>query len=76
MTTDLSILARACWALDARRWLLTAAQVAAALLFVLGCLLFYRPHFYVHGVSLFLGGSLLILTAALGEALLRHGPSR
>jgi hypothetical protein len=71
----LSLLARLCWALDARRWLLSACNVIAATLFVVGCVFFYLPVWYVGSVTLFLVGSLLFLVAALGNALLEHGPS-
>jgi hypothetical protein len=68
-------LARLCWALEARRWILAVLNVAAAALFVAGCVGFYWPGLYVGSVSLFLAGSLLFLASALGSALLQHGPS-
>ena len=68
-------LARACWALDRRRWLLTLFNVVAAALFVAGCVGFYWPDSYVGSVTLFLVGSVLFLASALGAALLEHGPS-
>ena len=71
----LSLLARLCWALDARRWLLSLCNVIAATLFVIGCVGFYRPMWYVGSVTLFLVGSLLFLLGALGHALVEHGPS-
>jgi hypothetical protein len=71
----LSWLARLCWALDARRWILAVANVVAAALFVAGCVGFYWPSLYIGSVSLFLAGSLLFLLSALGSALLEHGPS-
>lgn len=71
----LSWLARLCWALDARRWILAVANVVAAALFVAGCVGFYWPSLYIGSVSLFLAGSLLFLFSALGSALLEHGPS-
>jgi len=61
----LSLLARLCWALDARRWLLSLGNVIAAMLFVVGCVGFYRPMWYVGSVTLFLVGSVLFLLAAL-----------
>jgi hypothetical protein len=71
----LSPLARLCWALDARRWLLSLCNVLAATLFVAGCIAFYAPTWYVASVTLFLSGSVLFLVATLGHALLEHGPS-
>ena len=71
----MSLLARLCWALDARRWLLSLGNVVAAALFVVGCVGFYVPVWYVGSVTLFLVGSLLFLFAALGHALVEHGPS-
>ena len=71
----LSLLARVCWAVDNRRWLLTGCNAAAAALFVVGCVGFYRPSWYVGSVTLFLAGSVLFLIAALGQALIEHGPS-
>jgi YrhK-like protein len=73
--TRLSLLARFCWALDARRWLLSGCNVIAATLFVVGCVCFYVPVWYVGSVTLFLVGSLLFLVSALGNALVEHGPS-
>ena len=70
----LSLLARLCWGLDARRWLLSLCNVIAAMLFVIGCVGFYMPMWYVASVTLFLVGSLLFLSA-LGHALVEHGPS-
>ena len=71
----LRLLARLCWALDARRWLLSVCNVVAAALFVIGCVGFYVPVWYVGSVTLFLFGSLLFLVSALGQALIEHGPS-
>jgi hypothetical protein len=71
----LRLLARLCWALDARRWLLSVCNVVAAALFVIGCVGFYVPVWYVGSVTLFLFGSLLFLVSALGQALVEHGPS-
>ena len=72
---QLRLLARLCWALDARRWLLSLCNVIAAALFVIGCVGFYVPVWYVGSVTLFLVGSLLFLVGALGHALVEHGPS-
>ena len=72
---QLSLLARLCWALHARRWLLSLCNVIAAMLFVIGCVGFYVPMWYVGSVTLFLVGSLLFLLSALGHALVEHGPS-
>jgi hypothetical protein len=71
----LRLLARLCWALDARRWLLSVCNVVAAALFVIGCVGFYVPVWSVGSVTLFLFGSLLFLVSALGQALVEHGPS-
>ena len=68
-------LARACWALDAHRWLLTLCNVVAGALFVGGCVGFYWPGLYIGSVTLFLIGSVLFLVSALGSALVEHGPS-
>ncbi len=73
---DLSSLARLCWWLDARRWIIAAWNVTAAALFVLGCLGFYSPGLYIESVTMFLAGSVLFLLSAAGSALLQHGPSR
>ena len=72
---DLRWLARLCWALDARRWIVTLCNIAAALLFVAGCVGFYWPGLYAGSVTMFLGGSVLFLLGALASALLEHGPS-
>lgn len=61
--------------MDARPWVLMAADVVAALLFVLGCFVFFVPAWYTQGVSLFLAGSLLMLVATLGRVFVRYGPS-
>jgi hypothetical protein len=74
-SSRLSTLARLCWALDARRWLLSLGNVVAAMLFVVGCVSFYVPVWYVGSVTLFLVGSRVFLLGALGHALLAHGPS-
>ena len=50
-------------------------NVVAAALFVGGCVGFYWPGLYLGSVTLFLIGSLLFLTSALGSALVEHGPS-
>ena len=68
-------LARLCWAVDARRWLLSVVNVIAATCFVVGCVGFYWPKWYAPSVTLFLVGSILFLIGALGAALLEHGPS-
>jgi len=68
-------LARLCWALDARRWVLAVINIAAAVCFVIGCLCFYRPAWYLPSVTLFLIGSALFLVGALATALVEHGPS-
>jgi hypothetical protein len=50
-------------------------SVMAATCFVLGCVGFYSPTWYVPSVTLFLIGSVLFLVHALASALLEHGPS-
>ena len=50
-------------------------NIAAAALFVLGCVGFFWPSLYVGSVTLFLVGSVLFLAAAAGSALVEHGPS-
>lgn len=72
---DLTWLARLCWSLDARRWVVAVCDVVAAVLFVAGCVGFYWPGLYVGSVTMFLGGSVLFLVGALASALLEHGPS-
>lgn len=72
---DRSRLARLCWAIDARRWVVAVFNIAAAGCFVLGCLGFYWPAWYVPSVTLFLIGSILFLLSALTSALVEHGPS-
>jgi hypothetical protein len=52
-----------------------AANIAAAALFVIGCVSFFWPSLYVGSVTLFLVGSILFLVAALGSAVVEHGPS-
>jgi hypothetical protein len=72
---DLSWLARLCWCLEARRWIVAVANVVAAALFVAGCVGFYWPALYTGSVTAFLCGSVLFLLGALCSALLEHGPS-
>ena len=72
---EMSRLARLCWAIDARRWVLAVFNIVAAGCFVIGCLGFYRPAWYVPSVTLFLVGSSLFLLGALATALVDHGPS-
>jgi hypothetical protein len=66
--------ARLCWYLDARRWALAVMNIAAAALFVIGCIGFFWPSLYVGSVTLFLIGSLLFLLAAVASAWAEHGP--
>ncbi len=75
MVHSISRRARLCWYLDAHRWTLAAMNIAAATLFVMGCVGFFWPSLYLGSVTLFLIGSLLFLVAALASALLEHGPS-
>jgi apolipoprotein N-acyltransferase len=75
MVHSMSRPARLCWYLDAHRWTLAAMNIAAAALFVVGCVGFFWPSLYLGSVILFLLGSLLFLLTALGAALLEHGPS-
>ncbi len=72
---EMSRLARLCWAIDARRLVLAVFNIVAAGCFVIGCLGFYRPAWYVPSVTLFLVGSSLFLLGALATALVDHGPS-
>ncbi len=53
----------------------SVCNVVAAALFVIGCVGFFVPVWYVGSVTLFLFGSLLFLVSALGQALIEHGPS-
>ncbi len=73
---EMSRLARLCWAIDARRGVLAVINIAAAGSFVIGCVGFYRPAWYVPSVTMFLIGSLLFLLGALATALVEHGPSK
>ena len=75
MVHPISRPARLCWYLDAHRWSLAVINIAAATLFVVGCVGFFWPSLYAGSVTVFLLGSLLFLVAALGAALLEHGPS-
>jgi hypothetical protein len=72
---DLSWLARVCWCLDARRWIVAVSNIVAAALFVAGSVGFYWPGLYAGSVTVFLCGSVLFLLGALVSALLDHGPS-
>jgi YrhK-like protein len=75
MVHSMSLPARLCWYLDAHRQALAVINVTAAALFVVGSVGFFWPSLYPGSVALFLLGSLLFLAAALGAALLEHGPS-
>jgi hypothetical protein len=57
-SVPLSRLARLCWAVDARRWLLSVLNVVAATGSVVGCVGFYWPEWYAPSVTLFLFGSI------------------
>ena len=76
MVRSMSRPARLCWYLDAHRWALAVMNIAAAALFVVGCVGFFWPSLYVGSVTLFLLGSLLFLAAATGSAIVEHGPCR
>ncbi len=53
------------------------ANVAAALLFVVGCLGFYAESLYNSAITAFLAGSVLFLVSAIGAAVaLRDGMRR
>jgi len=71
----MSVMARLCWYVDARRWALTIINISAAAFFVVGCICFFWPALYVGSVTLFLLGSILFLLAALAAALVEYGPS-
>ena len=49
-------------------------NIAAAALFVVGCIGFFWPSLYVASVTLFLIGSLLFLLGAVASAWAEHGP--
>lgn len=68
-------MARLCWAIDRHDWVLGVANLVAALAFVLGCVAFYSPRWYVPGVTLFLAGSILMLGAAAADLYRRVGPA-
>ncbi len=67
-------LARLCWAIDRNEWLMGVTNLVAALLFVAGCVAFYRSAWYVAGVTLFLVGSGLMAVSSAAELFRRHGP--
>jgi hypothetical protein len=48
-------------------------NIAAAALFVIGCIGFFWPSLYVGSVTLFLIGSLLFMLAAVASAWAEHG---
>jgi YrhK-like protein len=73
-SVNLSRRAKLCWALDARRWILSVISIAAAGCFVVGSVGFYWPSWYASSVTLFLIGSIVFLVTALGTALVEHGP--
>ena len=50
-------------------------NIAAAALFVMGCVGFFWPSLYVGSVTLFLLAVVLFLAASAGSALVEHGPS-
>lgn len=68
-----SWLARSRSYVDERRRIVALANVAAAGLFVAGCIGFYWPGLYSASVTLFLCGSVLFLLGALASALLECG---
>jgi len=68
--------ARLCWTLHAKQGVLLVLDLGGALLFVVGCVVFYTPSQYAVGVTFFLVGSLLMLVSVAGRAFLRYGPSR
>lgn len=76
MESSLRPAARLCWAIHARQKVLVFFDIAGALLFIIGCLVFYSPPHYQIGVTLFLLGSVLMLMSVAGRALLQYGPSR
>lgn len=76
MDSRLRFAARLCWAIHARQSLLVLFDIAGALSFVIGCLVFYSPSHYQTGVTLFLLGSVLMLVSVAGRALMQYGPSR
>jgi hypothetical protein len=74
-TLDTCHLARLCWAIDGRRRMLAMINIAAAGCFVVGCVGFYWPSWYVPSLTMFLVGSFLFLLGAVATALVEHGPS-
>ena len=76
MDSSLRLAARLCWAIHARQKVLIWFDIAGALLFVIGCLVFYSPAHYQMGVTMFLLGSVLMLVSIAGRALAQYGPSQ
>ena len=74
MASHLRRPARLCWYLDAHRSAVAVMNIAAAALFVVGCIGFFWPSLYVASVTLFLIGSLLFLLGAVASAWAEHGP--
>jgi hypothetical protein len=66
----MSFVARLCRRLEAHRWVVSAANILSAALFVAGSVGFFWSGLFVASVSLFLAGSLLYLCSALAGALL------
>lgn len=75
MAEPMTLLARLCWGIDSRRWLIAYGNVVASVLFVAGCIGFYRPSAYGTSVTLFLLGSVFFLVSAVAAAVHQHGPS-
>ena len=75
MAATTSRSARICWGIERNQWVLAAVNLVAAVLFVFGCVAFYSARFYVLGVSLFLAGSLLMVTSSAADLYRRFGPS-
>lgn len=56
--------------------MLAVFDIGGALLFVVGCLVFYSPARYMTGVTLFMIGSVLMLWSVVCRAVVKYGPSR
>jgi hypothetical protein len=67
-TSQVRSLARDSRAIEAWRWL-AVVNIVAAGFFVIGCIGFYWPAWYVASVTMFLVGSVLFLLSALATAL-------
>jgi hypothetical protein len=69
MREEHPLMARWNMCLSRRPRIVATSNIVAAALFVMGCVGFYWPEFYTVSVTMFLGGSVVFLFAALSSAL-------